>query len=139
MNHRLKMQWTTVGANMAIHRVHLLCGMTCAASHIMLLVGWAAHRTTDYCTTTICFKTLPNISPISSTYLVIWLMNATLLLLAHTRNHRDPPSHMNKKCSTWLYQSHGLHINMESVCGKAGFPWLHHTPMIMKQSTQKQD
>ena len=65
---------------------------------------WAVHTTTEYSATATCFETLPNISPIGSTYLVIQLMNATLLLLVCTRNHR--------KCSTWLYRSHRLNLNM---------------------------
>ena len=121
MIHRQKMQWTTVGTNMAILSTLVVCDDMC---HIIHYVAGRqpVHMTTEYSATAICFKTLPNISPISSTYLVIQLMNAALLLLVLTRNHRDPPSIVNKKCSTRLYQSHGMNLNMQLICGKAGFP-----------------
>ena len=96
--------------------------MTCAASHIMLLVGLAVHITTEYSTTATCIETLQIISPISSTYLVIWPMNAVLPLLVCIRNHWDLPSFVNKKCSTQLYQSHRLNLNMWLVCGNEGSP-----------------
>ena len=104
---KLKM-WQT-----AVH----LCVMTCTTSHIMLLDGLAVHRTTESFTTARYFKTLTNFSHISSTYLVIQHMNAALFLLACTRNNRYHPSLMNKKCSTQLYQSHVLNLNMQLVFG----------------------
>ena len=106
---------TTVGANMAIQSTLVVCDDMCYITYYV--AGWlgSAH---DNSTAATCFETLPNISPIGSAYFVIWHMNATLLLLVYTRNH---PSLVNKKCSTWLYQSHGLNLSMQLVFGKAGF------------------
>ena len=75
--------------------------------------GWpgSAHDNRVFCNI-LMFQHPTKYFPIGSIYLVIQLMNAALLLLVHTRNHRDPASLVNKKCSTWLYQSHRLNLNM---------------------------
>ena len=124
---------TIVGTNMATHWIHLLCVMTCAASHILLLDGWAVHMTTkSFATASQMFQN-PHKFFTHQQYLLGDLAYecCSFLVSVYKKPQGSSIPHEQEMFNTALSKPC---IGSEHAIGiwKGRFPWLHGIPMIMK-------